>query len=181
MKAILILLATISLLVGCDSGPGPDVAAKGFLEALKTGDFVKAQNYMADADGVKELAPFANPEDSMEGKASAAMFKAIFQKMSYEMVSSIGSSQVGTVKVKMTMPKLDSIDQKQIMNDVTPQMMAASGDKDKMAQVFTDAMVQAINSPNTPMETGEATMPMQKVNNEWKLASFENIKLYTQK
>jgi hypothetical protein len=181
MKNILILLAAMLLLVGCDSGPGPDVAAKGFLEALKTGDFVKAQGYMADADGVKELAPFANPENTMEGKASAAMFKAVFQKMSYEVVSSIGSSQVGTVKVKMTMPKLDSIDQKQTMSDVTPQLLATGGDTEKMAQIFTDAMVQAINSPNTPMETGEATMPMQKIDNEWKLASFENIKLYTQK
>jgi hypothetical protein len=173
MKAILVLTAALSLLVACSSEPGPDVAAKGFLDALKAADFVKVKGLLADENAAKELEPLLAQSDTPEGQFTTTLLKTVFQKINYQVIKTDTTGETANVMVKMTAPDFTKIDQSKLMAGVMSTMTAAeSDDKAKAAKALADAMVKAINDPNLPTKSEDTTIPMKKINGAWKVASF---------
>ena len=162
-KAIYYILIALLLLTsaGC-SGPSPDAAAKGFIDAMVKADFATAAKYVGG--NVDEM---INAPDAEEAEQ---LIKALFARVSYQIGDSKVTGNQATVAAKITAPDLTVVTAKVIL-EVMPAAFALAfsggGSEEQMNTLFIESFVTNINDAEAAMLTSEVTINLEKKDGSW--------------
>ncbi len=171
-KTILFLTLSIMMLslIGCSSAK-PDASVKGFLESIKKLDFNTAQTFIK-SDSPQEEFKYDSPEQEK-------IVKAIFDKISYEIVSTTKEGDTAKVKTKVTsidMPKTSS----KLMSDMMSVLLSQSlsdnkVDEAKQTEMIMESFINALNDPNVAKTTTEVEIKLVKENKKWLVLPSEEL------
>jgi len=163
-KTILFLTLSIVMLslIGCSSAK-PDASVKGLLDSIKKLDFNTAQTFIK-SDSPQEQFKYDSPEQEK-------IVKAIFDKISYEIVSTTKEGDTAKVKTKVTsidMPRTSS----KLMSDMMSLILAQSlsdnkVDEAKQTEMITQSFINALNDPNVAKTTTEVDIELVKEGKKW--------------
>lgn len=168
-KSIGLMLILILVLgtVGC--GKKPDLTVKNFFEAVQKQDFKTASTYVKNEDN-KDNFKYDNADEEK-------MIKAIFSKLSYEIVSSNVNGKNATVKTKVTAPDLSKIYGKvmgDMMADLLKDAFSNEMTEDEVKQKFMKGFLDAVSDKDAPKTTTEVDIKLVK-DKEWLIEPSDEL------
>lgn len=163
---MLTLVFSMLTLVAC--GPKPDETVKGFFDAAKKTDFNTMSNYIKKESGKDTF--------KYDDKDQEKVVKAVFSKVSYEIISSTVDGKNATVKAKVTSLDLPKIYAKTV-SDLMPTLFASAlankndEAKDQLMQTF----INSINDPNATKTTTEVDIKLVKGDKGWLIEPNDDL------
>lgn len=166
-----LLLVLVLSLTACSSKPDPNIAAKGFLDAVKQLDFDKAATFMKN-DGSVEAFKY---DDADQEK----IIKAIFSKIEYQLDEPVIKDANGTVKAKITAVDLSKVTEKMI-SDLLPKMMAQalSGeeiDEKKQQDMMMEYLVNSISDSSVAKAVTDIEIKLVKDKKAWLVEPSDDL------
>ena len=164
------LLTFIILFAGCTNTPSdssittgtltynklsPEDTVKGFIESIKTSDFEKTSSYTNDKDSRFE---YGTEEEER-------VFKPIFSKIEYEIVSSSIGNDSAVVKTEITAPDLDKIADQAVddaLNEAEESALEGNTDDIKFSKMLIESFISQLAVPNLPLKTTKVNINLIK-------------------
>jgi len=155
-------LIFLTLLLGGCSFSTPENSVKAFLEALRKGNFKKANTYLIDESGHK-LSLFPESGETLQLK----FFKLFYKRLSYQILSTEKENEQAITKIRISVPAL-SVILSQTLTEIFPQaflgMIFGKQDFDKdLYKKFESKL----SSPDCPFSENEIELRLKKVKGKW--------------
>ena len=188
-KHVLLIFVALStfiiLFAGCTNTPSdnsittrtlsynrlsPEDTVKGFIESIKTSDFDKTSSYTNDEDSRFE---YGTEEEER-------VFKPIFSKIEYEIVSSSIGNDSATVKTEITAPDLDKIADQAVddlLNEIEELALEENTEDIQFSKMLIESFISHLSVPNLPLKTTKVNINLIKYENtgKWVIELDEDL------